>query len=606
VKDRLRANAGPLDPSFLCQDQEKVDKMIGLKRLLPGITLNLVVSCSAPTHSSPSHPKVVGGEVVQQPYSFFVGIFESLSEAYICGGSYIARNVVLTAAHCVSQPQDTLAVVIGLVDKEDLHNSIPVTGVVLHPDFDMALLFLDSNSDAPPDGFIELNQNSQFPGPEDPVRALGFGNLTSIGWLSDSQLRQVDLDVILRHEVGIDQVTRLYAGSLAGGKDTCQGDSGGPLFTHENGALKLVGITSSGRGCAQQGQAASYTRVSYFVSWIQQAMAAHESEVKSLVDVKDSKVLLNLANKYCYKRNDPHVVRQESDDGTVEKSSIHHPSGPFTVSDRAARLFSAIEPTGFSNRCDFITGSGGRMELYEWIAAPDSIGKAAARYFLRSEDGRVAMSMGNAIENRYTFESCPVEDSFSILDAEFDTKTRKLHLLTESGYYLGEEGTKPQSSLLEHPASCGAAGYELKLFEDSAQNQTWVRMLLGRDAPSRWFVLRDAENPLMSLEATITPSTDPREAVLRLENRSGMDLYTWELSCPFSYKLRDSRGGIHQSTATPDQKSHRIRLESPLLPLGRLPNTQAIEFIMSTEDFSIPTNFSCVLNSTIFVRFTPR
>jgi secreted trypsin-like serine protease len=52
------------------------------------------------------------------------------------------------------------------------------------------------------------------------------------------------------------------AGYDAGGVDTCQGDSGGPLFgTTSTGALKVVGATSFGNGCARAGYPGVYARV---------------------------------------------------------------------------------------------------------------------------------------------------------------------------------------------------------------------------------------------------------------------------------------------------------------------------------------------------------
>ena len=61
----------------------------------------------------------------------------------------------------------------------------------------------------------------------------------------------------------------LCAGKSAGGIDACQGDSGGPLTTAV-GARLLVGVVSTGKGCALADYPGLYARVSSFAGWIQQ------------------------------------------------------------------------------------------------------------------------------------------------------------------------------------------------------------------------------------------------------------------------------------------------------------------------------------------------
>jgi secreted trypsin-like serine protease len=57
--------------------------------------------------------------------------------------------------------------------------------------------------------------------------------------------------------------TQICAGYPQGGTDTCQGDSGGPMFgTDATGALKVVGVTSYGSGCAEPDTPGVYARVS--------------------------------------------------------------------------------------------------------------------------------------------------------------------------------------------------------------------------------------------------------------------------------------------------------------------------------------------------------
>ena len=57
----------------------------------------------------------------------------------------------------------------------------------------------------------------------------------------------------------------------AGGVGTCQGDSGGPLVSKATGVdtgYSLIGVVSSGLGCALPNFYGVYTEVSYYLDWI--------------------------------------------------------------------------------------------------------------------------------------------------------------------------------------------------------------------------------------------------------------------------------------------------------------------------------------------------
>ncbi|XP_062864414.1 hepatocyte growth factor activator, partial [Trichomycterus rosablanca] len=65
-------------------------------------------------------------------------------------------------------------------------------------------------------------------------------------------------------------------GMLCAGSDTCvdacQGDSGGPLACVQNDVSFLYGIISWGDGCGRTGKPGVYTRVTEYVSWINQVI----------------------------------------------------------------------------------------------------------------------------------------------------------------------------------------------------------------------------------------------------------------------------------------------------------------------------------------------
>ncbi|CAF3316790.1 unnamed protein product, partial [Rotaria socialis] len=66
-----------------------------------------------------------------------------------------------------------------------------------------------------------------------------------------------------------DWTVQLYAGVSGGDKDTCQGDSGGLLMIFSsNSRWMLIGVTSSGIGCALTEYSGIYTRVAAYNSSI--------------------------------------------------------------------------------------------------------------------------------------------------------------------------------------------------------------------------------------------------------------------------------------------------------------------------------------------------
>ncbi|XP_011494466.1 PREDICTED: serine proteinase stubble-like [Ceratosolen solmsi marchali] len=62
---------------------------------------------------------------------------------------------------------------------------------------------------------------------------------------------------------------QMCAGHENGGHDACAADSGGPLmFSSKNKNTMVIGIVSSGIGCARKRLPGIYTRVSEFIPWI--------------------------------------------------------------------------------------------------------------------------------------------------------------------------------------------------------------------------------------------------------------------------------------------------------------------------------------------------
>lgn len=253
-------------------------------------------------------PAIVGGgEAVPGAWPWQVALVyvnrRSDYNGQYCGGTLIAPQWVLTAAHCAQG--DLIQQVQVALGKHKLSvqagEHISITQVLIHPGYDghigsadLALLRLREPSTRtvlPLDQATEGNVET---------RAL---RTTVIGWGYDGHtyadaLRQVSLPFFdharcrsVYAELTGDPLLvsdgMVCAGYENGGKNACFGDSGGPLMipTTDAPGWKQVGIVSWGSwNCGSAQYPNVYTRVSTYQPWISACLSDTKSPLCSGAD----------------------------------------------------------------------------------------------------------------------------------------------------------------------------------------------------------------------------------------------------------------------------------------------------------------------------------
>ncbi|HSA67257.1 MAG TPA: serine protease [Methyloceanibacter sp.] len=269
---------------------------------------------------------VAGSEAPEGKYPYQVRLYSSKEDKIgFCGGSIIAPQWVLTAAHCMTEGDfgngpttatepDKVVVGYGSNDRTKTKR-VEVEKVIVNPNYlakgrggkvDLTLLKLKRPiPNAPAVAFADPDSDKQYLVPGAKVTITGWGalwdaydedvkalmaelgpeNEMMLKWRAPLKLREVEVEALdtatcnaayqqLQGEVWESEICGMYKGAT---KAQCHGDSGGPIVVPADvpGGLLQVGVVSWSVKCATTGTPSVFARVSTSADWINATMSSN-------------------------------------------------------------------------------------------------------------------------------------------------------------------------------------------------------------------------------------------------------------------------------------------------------------------------------------------
>lgn len=549
--------------------------MLGLNKYVVFSVLSVFVGCSKVDPVS-SDTKIIGGREADSQHYYAALVLEGRKDAIFCGGSFIDKRVVMTAAHCLDSLQGKIQVRPGL-NKPSVQQDVllDVKSIHIHEGWqgsassgnDIALVYLQPYDEQALGIKIEpvaynktLNLvNSEY---NKPLKIIGAGQTTSVGNFIEPVLKQAEIKnvslskcrqafVRMGRPESMVLDANICAGNLVqGGVDTCQGDSGGPLtITQANGRLLQVGVVSWGFGCAQTGKPGLYTRVSSYKDWV----VAKIAELKTVQTV--SKTITNGHTSSCYDKVFTQKKTKKVGENELIELKIFDLDGSYLPRTTAVNVAERARFTEES--CVLQNENFGEINYHL------ALNSNGAEKFIAENNGKTyeAKTKSEVIQ---TLVNCTDAGTHIIASisgfqgaANIDDVKYSVAALSMPREALGQ---------LDANASCGVGTAKVNLFTVSIQAGQIVNLLtFDGDAfgVANGLVYRLTELPAdaAAVEVVaeskdfimgITANTPAGQRVfIQNQNSKKYDMYTWKMECNFAFDLQDTQGRTFKPAETP-------------------------------------------------------